>query len=198
MKKLLIATRRKGKIDEFKKGLKSLNFKLLTLEDINFPFIEPKEDGKTFTENAVIKAKFYGRKSGLLTLADDAGLEVLSLPNKLGVKTKRYTSGSDQDRNKKLLKEMKNFSGEKRKARFVTVIALFSPKNDKLKTVKGICEGRIAHQVRGKHGFGYDPVFIVAGLNKHFAELTVAEKNQLSHRGRALEKIKKYLREYED
>lgn len=190
---LLIATRRKGKIKEIKEILKDLGFKLLTLEDINFPKTEPKEDGKTFAENAVIKAKFYGKKSGFLTLADDSGLEVDALPGKLGVNSKRYAKGSDEDRNKKLLKEMEGIEKERRKARFVSTVALFNPKTDKLKIFEGVCQGKIALKPKGIYGFGYDPLFIVEGLNKHFAQLTLEEKNRVSHRTKALRKVKKYL-----
>jgi len=196
MNKLLIATFRKGKLDEFFGVLGDLKIKLLTLEDINFPKIEPKEIGKTFIANAVIKAKFYGQKTGLLTLADDSGLQVKALPNKLGVKTKRYASGKDKDRWQKLLKEMINVPDTKRQAQFVSAVALFNPGTNGLKTAQGICKGKIARYAKGNHGFGYDPIFIVAKLNKHFAELTLEEKNQISHRGHSLKKIKKYLKEY--
>ena len=192
-KTLLIATTRKGKLKEFKEVLKDLKFKLLTLKDINFPNIEPKEEGKTFKENAAEKARFYGKKAGLLTLADDTGLEVFSLPHKLGTKTRRYAHGSDQDRNEKLLKEMKNFPEEKRKARFITVIAFFDPKTDNLKTVKGVCQGKIARKPKGTYGFGYDPIFIISKINKYSAELNLQEKVQVSSRGKALQKIKKHL-----
>jgi len=193
-KNLLIATRRKGKLKEIKEVLKGLKFKLITLEDINFSQVEPKENGKTFTENAKIKAKFYGKKTNLLTLADDSGLIVDALPDKLGVKTKRYLKGSDKDRYQKLLEEMKNIPNNKRAAKFISSVCLFDPKLGKVKNAQGICQGKIAAQAKGKHGFGFDPVFIVDQVNKHFAELTLEEKNRVSHRAKALEKIKKYLR----
>lgn len=196
MNKLLIASCRKGKLDEVFGALSNLKIKLLTLEDINFPKIKPKEIGKNFIENAIIKAKFYGKKTGLLTLADDSGLQVKALPHKLGVNTKRYLQGSDQDRWQKLLKEMIDVSETKRQAQFVSAVALFNPKTNELNTAKGVCKGEIARYAKGNHGFGYDPIFMVTKLNKHFAELTLEEKNRVSHRGHSLKKIKKYLKKY--
>ena len=197
MKKLLIATTRKGKLNEFKGVLKHLKFNFLTLKDINFHNIEPKENRKTFKENSIIKAKFYGKKANLLTLADDSGLIVDVLPNKLGVKTKRYAKGSDKNRYKKLLKEMINIPSGKRKARFVSAVTLYNPKTRKLITTHGICEGKIAFKPQGLNGFGFDPVFIVKEADKHFAELTLEEKNKVSHRAKALQKIIKRLKKYE-
>lgn len=194
---LLIATTRKEKTKEIINILKDLKFKFITLADINFPKIEPKEDGETYVANAIIKAKFYGKKSGFLTLADDTGLEVDALSHKLGVKSKRYTNGTDKDRYQKLLKEMENVPLVKRKARFVSIVALFEPKTAKLKITQGICQGRIANKPKGIHGFGYDPVFIVNSLNKYNAQLTLAEKNKVSSRAKALKKMKKYLKKYE-
>jgi XTP/dITP diphosphohydrolase len=194
MKKLLIATTRKGKLAEFKDILKDLKFKFLTLKDIKFPNLEPKETGKTFAENAIIKAKFYGRKSGLLTLADDSGLIVKSLPAKLGIKSKRYAPGTDIDCYQKLLKEMKHMKGEQRQAKFIAAVCFFDPKIDKVKVTQGECLGSIAKQPKGKNGFGYDPIFIVKTKNKHFAQLTLNEKNQVSHRAKALKKMLKHLK----
>ena len=198
MKKILIATARKGKLDEFKGILKGLNFKFLTLKDLNHSFPEPEETGKTFAENAIIKVKFYAEKSGLLTLADDSGLVVPALAGKLGIKTKRYAKGSDQNRLQKLLKEMAGFPANKRKAKFISFVAFFNPKDGKLKITQGVCQGKIAHKPKGKYGFGYDPIFVVDGLNKRFAELTLTEKNQVSHRALALQKMKKFLKQYEN
>lgn len=194
MKILLIATREKGKMDEFFNILKDLKYKLVTLNDINFPKTEPKEKNNLFTENAIIKAKYYGIKSGLPTLADDSGLIVDALPGKLGVRSKRYKKGTHLDRFKQLLKDLKNVEPNKRTARFIAAVAFFDPKTKTLKVAEGICEGSIALAPKGSYGFGYDPVFIVKALGKHFAEITMEEKNRISHRGKALRKIKKYLK----
>lgn len=197
MNKLLIATRQKGKLAEFKDILKNVKLSLVTLNELDFPKIEPKENGKNFTKNAIIKAKFYAKKTGLLTLADDSGLQVTALPALLGLKTKRFVRGSDNNRCKKLLKEMENVGAGKRDAGFVSAVALFDPKTRQLKTAIGVCQGEIAFRPMGRYGFGYDPIFIVKNLNKHFAQLTLYEKNRVSHRAKALNKIKKYLKKYE-
>ena len=182
-----------GKLEEIRDILGDLPFKLLILDDIkNIPKeFDVLETGKTLEENAILKAKTFGKMAGLLTLADDTGLFVEALPNKLGVYSKRYLKGSDKDRYEKLLEELKGLSKEKRKAKFISVTALYDPKNDKLITRKGQCLGYIAQKPKGKHGFGYDPVFVVKKLNKHFAELTRKEKNQISHRAMAVGRIKK-------
>ncbi len=190
---LLIATRRKGKLDEIRDFLGHLDFQLLTLDDLNFPRFEPQETGNSFEENAIIKAKFYGEKSNLLTMADDSGLLVDALPNKLGIRSKRYGQGTDIDRNQKLLNELINIPKEKRTAKFISVVTLFDPINKIIRIARGVTKGEIAFQPKGIYGFGYDPIFIVSGLNKHFAELVLQEKNQVSHRAIALKKIKKYL-----
>ncbi|MFC1711490.1 RdgB/HAM1 family non-canonical purine NTP pyrophosphatase [Patescibacteria group bacterium] len=190
---VLIATRRQGKLDEFQGILKDTKFNLKTLKEIDFPQIEPKEDGKTFKENACIKAMFYGKRTNLKTLADDSGLIVDALPGKLGVRTKRYAKGTDKDRYLKLLKDLADVKEEKRQARFVSAIAYYNPKTKRIITTRGVCEGKIALTAKGKFGFGYDPVFIVNELNKHFASLSLEEKNKVSHRARALMKMKKYL-----
>lgn len=197
VKKLLVATREKGKLDELLDILGDLDFKIVTLEDINFPNMEPREKNNSFTENAAIKAKFYGKKSGLLTIADDSGLIVDALPNKLGVRSKRYKKGTDIDRYNKLLKDLEKIPKEKRRARFISAVAVYDPQTKEINTIEGICEGEISFKPKGSHGFGYDPVFIVAGLNKHFAQLTMEEKNQISHRAKALIKIKPRLKHYE-
>jgi len=193
MNTLLIATREKGKMDELLSIIGNLNYKLVTLEDINFPKTEPKEKNHSFAENALIKAKYYGLKSGLKTLADDSGLIIDALPNKLGVRSKRYKKGTDIDRYRQLLKDLKNIPPAKRTARFISAVAFYDPQTKIIKTTKGVCEGSIALAPKGNNGFGYDPVFIVKALNKHFAEITMEEKNQVSHRGIALRKMLKFL-----
>jgi XTP/dITP diphosphohydrolase len=196
MKKLLIATRNKGKFKEFLGILKNLPFEFLFLDDVSqkIPLaFEIKETGKTFKENAILKAKAYAKKSGLLTLADDSGLCVDFLKGKPGVASHRFGQGSDKDRNEKLLKLMEKVPKDQRKAKFVSAICLYNPLNGKTIISRGICSGEIAFKPKGDNGFGYDPVFIVKGLNKHFAELTVTEKNQVSHRAKALRKMLKHL-----
>jgi len=195
VRKLLIATRRRGKLKEIKKLLGDLPAKLLSLDEVKKipPDFDVEETGKTLEENAILKARAFGKIAGFLTLADDSGLFVGALPGKLGIKSKRYKKGTDKDRYRQLLKELKGLSLKKRSAKFVCTVALYSPKNDKLITRHGECKGFIAKKPKGKHGFGYDPVFVVQSLNKHFAELTREEKNKVSHRARAVRRIRQFL-----
>jgi len=187
MKKILFATKQSGKIKEAKSILTDFGIKVIGLDDICFKGKEPKETKESFCENAVIKAKFYGRKTSLACLADDSGLVVDALPGELGVKSKRFASGTDLDRNKKLLAKLKNVKKQDRTARFTACIAFYDFKNGKLKTVKGSCEGEIGFNLRGRSGFGYDPVFFYEPLNKAFSEMDLEEKNRVSHRGKALD-----------
>ncbi len=199
MRKLLIATKNPGKFREVWEILRELPFEFLTLNDFKEEVLkefEVEESGKTFKENAILKAESYGRLSGLLTLADDSGLCVNYLKGGPGVKTHRYHLGSDRERYEKLLKEMKDIPEIKRRARFVSVTALFSPKTGKVKTARGECHGRIAFVPKGRYGFGFDPIFIVNGLSKHLAELTLKEKKQVSHRAKALRRMRKILLRY--
>lgn len=196
MKKILFATKQSGKIKEAKSILTDFGIKVIGLDDICFKGKEPKETKESFCENAVIKAKFYGRKTSLACLADDSGLVVDALPGELGVKSKRFASGTDLDRNKKLLAKLKNVKKQDRTARFTACIAFYDFKNGKLKTVKGSCEGEIGFNLRGRSGFGYDPLFIVKGRNKTFARMGIKEKNKISHRAKALQKIAAFLKNY--
>lgn len=192
MKKLLIATHNQGKFKEIKSLLKDLNFKFYSLKDLTLKG-KVKETGKTFKENAIIKAKFYGVRSSLLTLAGDAGLKVKALKGKPGVKSKRFIKGSDENRNKKILEELKGVPWKKRGAVFVSVVALFDPKKKRVWTFEGECQGKIAFKPKGKNGFGYDPIFWSAKIGKTFGQISTKEKNKISHRGKALKKVYKFL-----
>ncbi|MEK7560627.1 MAG: RdgB/HAM1 family non-canonical purine NTP pyrophosphatase [Patescibacteria group bacterium] len=195
MKKLLIATRSKGKFPEIQAMLRDLPYDLISLreaETIPLDF-EVEEPAMTFEGNAIIKAMIYGNKSGLLTLADDAGLEVDALDGRPGVLTARYAPGTDEDRYRKLLDELRGVPDEKRTARFRAVIAIYDPANGKLRTAEGVYEGVILCEPRGTDGFGYDPVFFNPTLQKTNAEMSVEEKNAVSHRGAALRKARALL-----
>lgn len=197
MQRLLIATRNKGKFPEIVEKLKGLPFEFLNLNDIeNIPKdFEVEETGETFEENAVLKARTLAEMSGLLTLADDAGLCVDALDGRPGVYTERYAPGTDEDRYMKLLGELEGVSD--RRARFVAVVAIYDPKTGLLKTCKGIYEGEIVREPIGENGFGYDPVFYNPILGKTNAQLSLEEKNNVSHRGKALQKtIEILLREF--
>ncbi|RKX60500.1 MAG: non-canonical purine NTP pyrophosphatase [Thermodesulfobacteriota bacterium] len=195
---LLIASSNKGKIREISDILKNFNLEIKTLED--FPEIKsPEETGKSFFENAFLKAKYYAEKTGLLCLADDSGLEVEALNGAPGIYSSRFAgpSATDEENNKKLLKELKDVPLEKRKARFVCVIIVYHPSGKYIKT-EGIWEGKIALEPKGDKGFGYDPLFLVPEYNfkKTVAELSLEEKNKLSHRARALKKLLKILPQF--
>lgn len=180
---IIIATSNKHKIEEIGKILK---LRITGCES------KAKENRKTFEANAIIKAKAVTKKNaGKLVIADDSGLAVDCLGGKPGIKSARYaTPPTPENLCKKLLKAMLHCKN--RKAKFVCAIAIVFP-NKKIKIVKGIVHGRIAHEMRGDHGFGYDAVFIPRGFRKTFAEMTASQKNRLSHRYRALQKVKAIL-----
>ncbi len=197
-KTLLIATTNEGKIREIKEMLKDLNLEIKTLRD--FPEISPPEEtGKTFFENALLKAKYYAEKTGLLSLADDSGLEVEALNGAPGVLSSRFSGpdATDEKNNQKLLELLKDLPLEKRGARFVCVMVCYHP-SGKYISAEGIWEGLIALSPKGNFGFGYDPLFLVKEYNyeKTAAELPPEIKNQLSHRGKALRTLREKLMEF--
>jgi len=195
MRKLLIATRNKDKLPEIMVELHGLPFEFVSLNDI--PELskdyEADEQAETFEGNAIIKARTFGKKTRLVTLADDSGLCVDALDGRPGVYSARYATGSAEDRNRKLLGELKGIPKDKRTARYVAVVAIYDPETDKVRTCEGTCEGIITTQPVGNGGFAYDPIFFSTDLNKTTAQMTLEEKNKVSHRGRALRKAKKIL-----
>jgi len=193
MRKLLVATKNKGKFKELYGILEDIPCEITTLDKAGIDF-DIKETGKTFSENAILKAKEYAKLSGLLTLADDSGLCVDYLCGLPGINSARYIKGTDKDRYEHLLKQLENVPINKRTAVFVSIVALFDPKTKKTITKSGECRGSIAFEPKGANGFGYDPIFIVDKVNKHFAELSFKEKNQVSHRAKALRKIRRCLK----
>lgn len=194
MRKLLIATQNPGKIREIKEILKDIPFELKTLNDINFGEEVP-ETGRSFKENAILKAKAIGEKAKLLTLAEDSGLEVDALGGRPGILSARYIKGSDEDRYNKLLDELKEIPKERRTARYKAVIAIYNPETKNIETFEGISEGRITEEPRGSNGFGYDPIFFNLDLGKTNGQASLEEKNRVSHRARALNKLKNFLLE---
>ena len=194
-RKLLLATRSKGKFPEIVALLEGLPFEFLNLRDVpEIPDgLEAEETAETFEGNAIIKAKTFGEKTGLLTLAEDAGLEVDALGGKPGVYSARWVSGTDEDRYMKLLSELEGVPEEKRTARYLAVVAIYDPDNDKIRTCEGVTEGRITAEPKGTSGFGYDPVFWSPDFGQTMAELTIDEKNTISHRGRAIRKAREIL-----
>jgi len=191
---VIFATRNRGKIREMREALKGLGFRIYALSD--FPDVpEIEEDGHSFTENALKKARFYSTYFGKLTLADDSGLEVDSLKGLPGVTSARYAGerASSQENNQKLLREMQGVPISKRGARFRCVIAMKS-RGGKEAIAEGSCKGSIGFKEKGRRGFGYDPLFILPRNGKTMAELSLEEKNRVSHRGKALRKIRKIIK----
>lgn len=194
-RKLLIASSNQGKIKEIKNYLQDLGFIIIGLEQ--YPNLqEVIEDKETFKANALKKARIRAKETGILTLADDSGLEVDYLQGKPGVFSARYAGikASDQANNQKLLKELKDVPFNERKACFKCVMALVDPKTNKELTVTGTYTGYIADKAKGENGFGYDPLFYIPAYNKTMAQLSLAEKNRISHRAVALRKLKEQLK----
>ena len=187
MKEILIATKNEHKVIEMKRMLEPLGYKVLTLYDFNeFPDII--EDGTTFKQNALKKAKELSLYLNKDVIADDSGLEVFALNGDPGVYSARYAGEhvSYHDNNELLLKNMKNI--ENREARFITTVCLYFT-NGETHYFEGYLNGKIAKDYKGENGFGYDPIFIVDGLDKHLAELTLDEKNKISHRANAVREL---------
>lgn len=192
---IILATNNLHKAIEIKAMLNN-DFEVLTMKDIGID-IEIIEDGKTFEENALIKVralKSFLKDRKAIIIADDSGLSVDALDGKPGVYSARY-AGEDvsyQDNNEKLLKEMKNLPDQKRGAEFVTVIAILYPDGKEV-TCEGRVRGRIARDFRGDGGFGYDPLFIDEETGRSFGEMSEVEKNAISHRAKAILKLKEIL-----
>jgi len=185
MKKLLIATNNKGKLKEFQALLKDLDIELVTPADINLN-LEVEEDGATYAENATKKAVAFAQASGLVALADDSGLEVDALNGAPGLHSARYSpkpNASDADRRVYMLENLKD-KPRPWKAHFHATIVIATPAQD-IRITEGNCYGEVIPEERGANGFGYDPIFLLPDLNKTTAELSMAEKNRLSHRAQA-------------
>lgn len=189
MKEIVVATGNKGKVAEILMALSQLPVRVLALSD--FPSIpEPVEDGTSFKENALLKARYYVKCTGKACLADDSGLEVDALQGAPGIYSARYAgkAADDAANNQKLLTELSNVETGKREARFRCVLA-FVDTDGSFVTTDGVCPGVIGNEMRGAGGFGYDSLFYVPELNKTMAELSKSEKNAISHRGQALERM---------
>jgi len=190
----MIATRNKGKIREIREALNGLDLRIYALSDFpNVPNIE--EDGKNFTENALKKARFYSKYFEMMTVADDSGLEVDSLKGLPGIYSARYAGegASSQTNNQKLLSALEGVPVSKRGAKFKCLLAMVSP-DGKEAIAEGSCNGSIGFREKGKRGFGYDPLFILPKYGKTMAQLSLEEKNKISHRGKALRKIRKLMK----
>lgn len=184
--KLVLATRNRGKFVEIEKLLYGTDVDLLSLA--NFPEVpEVVEDGDTFEENALKKARFVANALGLPALADDSGLCVDALSGRPGVMSARYAGPNSDDRLRyiRVLDEMREIEDPLRTARFVCVLALVTPEGDE-RIFRGVCEGKILKEPRGNGGFGYDPIFYFEPHRMSFGEMDLETKNLVSHRGRAL------------
>lgn len=192
MKELILASNNAHKVEEIKSILE--DYSILTLKDINYTE-EIVEDGTTFEENALIKARTICKYSGKTAISDDSGLSVELLDGRPGVYSARYSKEQTDEKNiEKVLLEL---NGQKSKAKFVSVIALVKPDGTEL-TFRGEFHGEIIFEKRGTNGFGYDPIFYVPSLDKTFAELSAEQKNSISHRKQSLEKFSQYLKEESD
>ena len=189
MKKILLGSKNKGKIQEFQEAFQDSQIEILSLND--FPDCpDAPETGNSFEENASQKALFYQEFTGLPSLADDSGIEVDALGGAPGIYSARYAGepANDSANNQKLLENLEGIPSEKRTGRFVCVLAL--AKNGQIVQLsRGTAEGIVLEAPRGENGFGYDPLFFVPNLKKTMAELSITEKRQISHRGEALRKF---------
>lgn len=192
---IVLATRNKGKVRELEEPLRAFGLRVVELDAFpNLPEVE--ETGSTFEENALLKARDVSRRTGLVAIADDSGLEVDALEGAPGVRSARYSDDmpdlpgetKDERNTMKLLAALSSVRLWNRSARFRTVIAVCTPEGDTL-VAPGVWEGSVACSPRGKNGFGYDPVFLDPELGRTAAELTPEEKMARSHRGRALREL---------
>ncbi|UOQ47251.1 XTP/dITP diphosphatase [Gracilibacillus caseinilyticus] len=196
MKELIIATKNEGKMKDFRRLFEPYGIKVLSLLDLTDPVEDIEETGTTFEENAAIKAEAICRKFNTGVIADDSGIAIDALDGAPGVYSARYAGKAkdDQANLEKVLNELEDVPAEDRTGRFVCVLAIAQPEQ---KTIfkRGECEGTIASEPKGVHGFGYDPIFYPSGRAKTMAELTPEEKNQISHRRKALDQIENWVKQ---
>jgi XTP/dITP diphosphohydrolase len=196
MAKLVLATHNRDKVKEIAAFLEGLSLDLVSLDA--FPSIgEVEEDGETLEDNALKKAREVFRQTGLPSVADDTGLEVYYLNNEPGVYSSRFAglTASYADNCRKLAERMKGVPARRRGAQFRCVVAFVAPGGFE-RCVEGVCRGVIIEAPRGTGGFGYDPLFLPDEHSRTFAELSIEEKNKISHRGRALQAVKPVLQQY--
>lgn len=192
--RIVAATKNKHKIDEIQAITKEFGMDVVPRDAAGVPDIEVEEDGSTFEENSEKKAREIQELCGEITIADDSGLMVDALDGAPGVISARFAGddASDARNNEKLLSLLETVDADHRTARFVSVITMIYPDGRKI-VARGECEGHIIYKERGSYGFGYDPLFVPNGYDRTFAELTAEEKNQISHRAAALQKLKGML-----
>ena len=190
---IILATNNKGKVREMKEIMEGTGIEVYSLKDKGVE-IEVEEDGTTFEENALKKAKEVCEATGMIAVSDDSGLEVYALDMRPGIYSARYAgeNATSQERNMKLLDEMKNVPEGERGARFVSAVAIVFP-DGRSEIFRGEVEGEILREEKGDGGFGYDPLFFYKPFNKTLAEVPLEEKDKVSHRGVAFKKLKQYL-----
>ena len=193
MKRIIFATSNEGKMREIRAIMADSGYEVVSLKEAGIS-VDVEENGTTFEENAIIKASTIAKATGELVLADDSGLEVDYMNKAPGVYSARFL-GEDTDyvvKNNYILEKLQGVPKEERSARFVCVIALCNPDGICI-TRRATIEGYIGYEIRGENGFGYDPIFMVDEYNKTTAELSMEEKNKISHRAKALRAIKEQL-----
>lgn len=197
MKRFVVATQNRDKLEEIARLLRPIGIEPVSLKEVGVDFSDVEETGKTFLENAQIKARAAFEKSGLPSIGDDSGLAVDALNGAPGIYSARYAGegATNEMRIEKLLRNLEGVPEKKRTARFVCAVCCILESGEEL-CVQGECEGTIAFEPVGEGGFGYDPVFLIED-GRSFAQLTDREKDGISHRGRALLKLQKALRERE-
>ena len=194
-RKVIFATSNAGKMKEVRSILEDLDVEVLSMKEAGV-FVDVVEDGTTFEENATIKATAIQKECGEIVLADDSGLEVDFLNKEPGIYSARYM-GEDTSyriKNKSIIDRLEGVEGEDRSARFVCAIAAAFP-DGTVEITRGTIEGQIGYEEKGENGFGYDPIFYVPEYGCTTAELTLEQKNEASHRGKALRKMKEIIRE---
>lgn len=198
MKRIIAASSNAHKIKEIQAIMGKFGMEVVSRKDAGVPDFEIVEDGETFEENSLKKAMEIMNVTGEITVADDSGLVVDYLGGAPGVYSARFAGEEcdDNKNNEKLIKLLDGLTGDDRKAKFVSVITLVYPDGETL-VARGECPGRMISVPTGENGFGYDPLFVPDGCEKTFAQLTDEEKNQISHRAKALEKLEKLLAEKE-
>ena len=193
MKKIVITTKNQGKLREMREAFREFPLEVLSLADVG-KFPEPVEDGTTFAENARIKARFYHEQTGMACVADDSGLEVAVLDGAPGVHSARFSGfhADDATNNAKLLQELERVGAEESPADYRCALVYIGEDGQEILT-EGRCDGVIRKTPKGRNGFGYDPYFYVG--EKTIAEMSLEEKDKISHRGEALHKMAEKLRD---
>ena len=196
MTQVIFATKNKGKIREITELLKDMPLEILSMEEAGLS-MEIEENGTTFEENALIKARAVCKASGCYALADDSGLAVDYLDGAPGVYSARYMGEETpyEIKNQKIISLLEKAKGKERRAQFVSVIAFVTPQGEEM-TTRGVIEGEIGYESKGENGFGYDPIFYVPEYDMTTAQMSLELKNKISHRGKALGAMKEKLDAY--